>query len=337
MADAVTTRNEQRPQVAAIVVTYDQRDLLHECLVSIEVATRGEPSCQVIVVDNGSTDGSADMVRREHPAATLIELEANEGFAGGARRGIDGSDSDWVALVNNDATIDPGAMDHMLKAGKSDPRIGSVAPLICFQSRPDLVNSAGLEIDRLGIPYDRLAGVPRSMASGHRVEVFGATGCVALLRRDMLDHVGGLDQSFFAYLEDADLAWRAQMLGWRAVYEPRAIAYHRGSATITERSTRKYFLVGRNRMRMLAKNADRGQLIRYGAAIALYELAYVAFVAATDRTVAPLRGRLSGAREWGRYRRLGAGHRRPVELARATGWLGALRQRAAYAKALARP
>ena len=101
------------------------------------------------------------------------------------------------------------------------------------------------------------------------------------------------------------------MAGWSALYVPASVAYHHGSATAGEASPAKYFLVGRNRMRLLAKNAPAGQLARWGWAMALYDVAYVLFVAATDRTLAPLRGRLAGLREWRRYRRAGAAARRP--------------------------
>ena len=104
----------------------------------------------------------------------------------------------------------------------------------------------------------------------------------------MLRDVGGFDERFFAYYEDADLAWRARMRGWRCVYEPTAIVYHVHSATLGHESPRKHYLVGRNRVRTLAKNATGAQLLRFGPAILAYELAYVAFVAFTSRTLAPL-------------------------------------------------
>jgi GT2 family glycosyltransferase len=146
----------------------------------------------------------------------------------------------------------------------------------------------------------------------------------------MLDDIGGFDGGIFLYLDDADVAWRARMAGWRCLYEPRAVALHHGSATAREGSAFKYELVARNRIRLLAKNATWGQLLRWGWAMALYDLAYVLFVAATDGTLAPLRGRVRGLREWRTYRRAGAADRRPVVLAGASGWRHALRMRAAY-------
>jgi GT2 family glycosyltransferase len=186
-------------------------------------------------------------------------------------------------------------------------------------------------VDRLGVAYERLAGAPAAAGQDAPRDVFGATACVALYRRAMLDAVGGFDASFFAYLEDVDVAWRARAAGWRAVYEPRALAHHRGSASAREGSAFKYRLVGRNRMRLLAKNATTAQLVRYGALMALYDVAYVVFAGVTDRTLAPLRGRLEGLREWRRYRAAGAATRGTAALAPASaGWRGALGQWRGY-------
>jgi GT2 family glycosyltransferase len=160
--------------------------------------------------------------------------------------------------------------------------------------------------------------------------VFGASATAALYRRAMLEAVGGFDESFFAYLEDADLAWRARMAGWRAVYTPRAVVLHHHSAVLGHRSDEKYFLVGRNRIRMLAKNAARSQLLTRGWAMALFDLAYVGYGIAKSRSLAPLRGRLVGLMEWPSYRAAGQTQRCHVQLAVSPGLRGALRRNRAY-------
>jgi GT2 family glycosyltransferase len=199
-------------------------------------------------------------------------------------------------------------------------------------SRRDVINTAGLGMDRLGVAYDRLAGA-RATDGGDVVEVFGASACVALYRRAMLNEIGGFDPVFFAFMEDADVAWRARMAGWRTLYVPSAVAYHHGSATAGEASAFKYGLVGRNRVRMLARNATFGQLLVWGWAMVLYDVAYVTFVALTDHTLAPLQGRRDGLRDWKVYRRAGKARRRRIRMDLPTGPLGAWRQRAAYRKA----
>ena len=169
-------------------------------------------------------------------------------------------------MFNNDTTVEPDAVAVMLEAGRADPRIGSVAAQMRFADSHDVLNSAGLELDRLGIAADRLVG--KRLADHPEwepYEVFGATGGAALFRRTMLDQVGGFDMSYFAFYEDADLAWRAHARGWRAVYAPRAVVHHHHSATAQHGSPTKLYLVGRNRVRTLAKNATAGMLLANAA------------------------------------------------------------------------
>jgi GT2 family glycosyltransferase len=146
----------------------------------------------------------------------------------------------------------------------------------------------------------------------------------------MLDDIGGFDGGIFLYLDDADVAWRARMAGWRALYAPEAVVWHAHSATTRHGSSFKYFHVGRSRVRVLAKNAHRRLLLRYGVQMLLFDLGYVAFVAVMDRSLAPLRGRLAGLREWRTVRAATASRRRPIALDKRQGFAAALRRRRAW-------
>jgi GT2 family glycosyltransferase len=203
-----------------------------------------------------------------------------------------------------------------------------VAAQVRFAGTSEIINSAGIAVHRLGIATERFAGAPVAAASG-ATEVFGPTACFALYRRSMLTDIGGFDGRFFAYLEDVDVAWRARAAGWTCLYEPQAVAHHRGSASYGPASAAKYFLVGRNRVWLLARNATTWQLLRALPGIALYDSAYIVYVALTDGTLEPLRGRIAGLREWRSRRREADHHRRPVEL-EPGGWRAALRQHWAY-------
>jgi GT2 family glycosyltransferase len=312
------------PVVSVVVVAYRQTDALLECLDSMRVAAAKIPS-ELIVVDNGSLSA---LVRRRVPAATLVAPGFNSGFAGGVERGLAVSRGRWIAVINDDAVIEPEALAAMLVAGERSAAIGSVAAQVRFSHARDRVNSAGINVDRLGVATERLAGAPAAKAN-EACEVFGASACCALYRRAMLEQIGGFDERFFAYLEDVDVAWRARAAGWSCVYEPRAIAYHRGSATSRHGSAQKYFLVGRNRVRLLARNATGAQLLRAWPAMLAYDCAYVAYVAATARTLAPLRGRLAGLRDWRRLRREQPEQRFPVRLGGGS-WSASVRQHRAY-------
>jgi GT2 family glycosyltransferase len=306
-----------RPLISIVVVAYRVREELLACLDSIAAAAQEldreedtAPSTELIVVDNGEL---AELVRAHSPQARVLEPDANLGFAGGVQLGIEAATGAWIAPVNDDATLQPDALVRLLERGRSDPRIGTVAPQIRFELDPGTINSAGIVLDSLGVATERLAGAPVEAAGGAG-EVFGASGCVALYRAEMLAQIGGFDSEFFAYLEDVDVAWRARAAGWEAFYEPAAVAHHRGSASTGEGSARKYWLVGRNRVRLLARNATTRQLAGNLLGILLYDSAYIAYVALSDRTLAPLRGRLAGLRRWRASRASNAAARRAVAL-----------------------
>jgi len=324
--------------LSVVVVAYRQREPLVNCLRALGLAAQelqrsdqNEISAvELIVVDNGDL---SELISEASPDALLLKPDSNLGFAGGAQLGIEAASGEWIALVNDDATVEPDALRWLVQAGERDQRIGSVAAQVRFEGDRDRVNSAGIEVDSLGLATERLAGRPIADAEEPR-EVFGASACVALYRTSMLRELTGLDTRFFAYLEDVDLAWRARAAGWSAVYEPRAIAYHRGSASSGEGSATKYFLVGRNRVRLLARNATTRQLGLLWPAIVLYDLAYITYTALTDRNLAALHGRIAGLREWRSLRREGRAWRREVALCSPwTGWIQSLRQHLAYRRA----
>ncbi len=323
---------DRRVAVATIVVNHERRELLRRCLLSLESAlARIDAETELVVVDNGSSDGSVELVREHFPDVTLVSLPRNVGFAGGISQGIAASNSEWIAVFNNDTTVEPDAVALMLEAARTSPRVGSVAAQMRFADRRDVLNSAGLEIDRLGIAADRLVGTSVEINGGRPTpEVFGATGGAALFRTRMLEQVGGFDETFFAFFEDVDLAWRAQAHGWSAVYAPEAIVYHHHSATARHGSPAKLYLVGRNRVRTLAKNATARMFLRNAPRMLLYDVAYVVFASVSARSLAPLQGRLRGLREWQEYRERGAPYRRPVVLGRPLGFRRALQRHRAW-------
>ena len=317
--------------ISAIVVNHRREELLAECLASLRVALARVPGGgQTIVVDNGSADGSCARVRADHPDALLIELPENRGFAAAVEEARSRASGQWLLLLNNDAVIESDAAVELLRAAESDPEVGSVAAQMLFARTPPSINSAGIEVDRLGVAYDRLLGRDPEPPAGNPAEVFGASGGAALYRSAMLDQIGGFDASFFAFVEDADVAWRARMAGWRCLYAPAAVVHHHHSATAGHGSALKHYHVGRNRIRLLAKNADSSLLRRYGPAMVAYDTAYVLAHAVTDRSLAPLRGRIAGVREWRSYRRAGAAGRRPTDLAPVRGLRAGASRRATY-------
>ena len=319
------------PVVSAIVVNHRRADLTVSCLESVERALSVvHAATELILVDNGSGDGSAELIASRVPGAEIVALPENRGFAAAVDAGLRRASGEWVLLLNNDATIEPDGVAHMLAAGRRGDDIGSVAAEMRFAATPGVVNSAGIGVDHLWIAFDRRLGEPAGADGSEPVEVFGASGGAALLRRRMLEELGGLDPSFFFALEDADLAWRARMAGWRALCAPSAVVRHHHGASGRHASAFKHYHVGLNRIRMLAKNAAGVQLRRYWPAIVGYELAYVTYAIVADRTLAPLRGRLRGLREWRAYRSYGEPRRSEIALEPVRGVRAALARRSAW-------
>ncbi|HWC87391.1 MAG TPA: glycosyltransferase family 2 protein [Solirubrobacteraceae bacterium] len=322
--------------ISAVVVTRDERELLTACLQSLAHALAAvDGPTEIVVIDNGSSDGAQAAVRRRFPAVRLIELGENRGFAAGVNEGMRASTGEWLLLLNNDTTIAPDAAAELLAAAGHAPDVGSLAAQLRF-ARGGAVNSAGFGVDRLGIAFDRHVGEPPDAGGTAVTEVFGACAGAALMRRAMLEDVGGFDESFFMYLDDVDLAWRAQMRGWRCLYVPAAVVHHHHSASSGHGSGFKHEHVGRNRVRLVAKHMPSGELLRYGPAMVVYDAAFVVFAAVTDRTLAPLRGRWSGVRDWRSYRARGR-DRRPVALAPVQGLARALARRRGVLGAHAAP
>jgi GT2 family glycosyltransferase len=289
--------------VSAVIVTMKQREPVVRCIASVLVALESvEGETEVVVIDNGSTDGTVERVRTEFPNVRVVERGRNTGFASGAAEGVRQTTGDWILFLNDDAEIEHDAVAAMLTVAETHECVGSVAAKLLFADS-DRINSAGLSVDRLGVGYDRHVGSPASAGETEPVEIFGASAGCALMRRAMLADIGGIDETFFMYLEDLDVAWRARARHWRSLYVPHAVAHHHHSLTARHGSDFKYFHVGRNRVRALAKNASTSHLVRYAVPMIVYDLAYIGFVALTDRSLAPLHGRIQGLREWRRYRR----------------------------------
>jgi GT2 family glycosyltransferase len=312
--------------LSAVVVAFGHTELVAACLASLDAAlARVEGESELIVVANRAVAAP--------PSAVVLEGSSELGFAGAVGAALAVARGEWIALVNDDCVVEPDALAELLAAGSAAPDVGSVAAQVRFAGRSDMINSAGLEVDELGVARERRLGEPAAAAETDVADVFGASATLALYRRAMLDSLGGLDASFFAYLEDADLAWRARMAGWRCVLAPRAVALHHHSATLGHASDAKYALVGRNRVRMLAKNASGRQLRRRLLAIVAYDLLYVAHAAVADRTLAPLAGRIDGLRDWRSYRAAGRPARRETRLRPAAGVRDALRRNRVYRSA----
>lgn len=210
---------------------------------------------EVVLVDNASSDGSVEHVRSRWPAVKVVESDVNLGFAGGNDLGIRQAGGRHVVLLNNDTRVRLGWLRALVECAESDPRIGAVTSKLLFMDRPGVIQNAGSLLLTDGSGGDRGTGEEDRGQYDRREEVFAACAGAALFTRPMLEDVGNLDRTFFAYYEDTDLSWRMRLRGWRVVYEPAAVVEHVHSGTSVEWSPFFIFHVDRNRLFMILKNA----------------------------------------------------------------------------------
>jgi GT2 family glycosyltransferase len=210
--------------VSIIVVNYNGMAFLDKCLGALR--RQSYPSVEVLLVDNGSMDGSVEFVREKYPEVKVIENGENIGFARANNVGIRASRGELIATLNNDTEASPGWLDALAGAMLSDDRVGMCASKMLRMDDPSIIDSTGICISRSGACWDR--GMFELDGGQYEAmeEVFGPCAGAALYRRSMLDEVGLFDEDFTSYLEDTDLAFRGRLAGWRCLYVPKAVVYH---------------------------------------------------------------------------------------------------------------
>jgi len=246
----VNSSPESRPKVSIVIPNWNGAAHLPTCLDSLKQQTY--PHVETIVADNGSTDGSLVLLACEYPWAHVLAMHRNLGFTGACNAGIKASTGDIIVLLNNDTETDPHWIEEVVAAFERHPEAGLVASKMRLFDQRDTLHTAGDYFRTDGIPGNR--GVWENDQGQYDQEeaVFSACGGSAAYRRTMLDQVGLLDQDFFFSCEDLDMAWRAQLAGWRCIYAPQAIVYHKLSAT--GGGTTASYYNGRNFILLLVKD-----------------------------------------------------------------------------------
>jgi GT2 family glycosyltransferase len=250
-------KDRGRGAISVVVVNWNRCELLRACLESLAHQTTDRPF-EVIVVDNGSADGSADMVERDFYARAafrlrLIRNTRNLGFCAANNQGFAVSESEFVALLNNDAEAEPDWLQSLRQVFEHGPDVGMAASKILVYEDPDRIDKVGHLIYPDGQNRGRGTGELDAGQYDRVEETLWPDGCAAMYRRAMLDVIGGFDEDFFAYADDAELGLRGRIAGWRCLYTPQAVVRHHRGATLGKFSTRRLALIERNRVLLVAK------------------------------------------------------------------------------------
>ncbi|MBO5092744.1 MAG: glycosyltransferase family 2 protein [Lachnospiraceae bacterium] len=220
-----------------------------------------QPAFPIIVVDNGSTDGSVEFMEREFPEVRLIRFSENRGFCGAVNAGIAVAKTPYVILLNNDTTVGAGFVSYLTEAVSRNQNYFSVGAKMVSMKQPELIDDAGDYYCALGWAFARGKGKSASRYT-KPCNVFAACAGAAIYRRDILERLGGFDEAHFAYLEDMDIGYRARLCGYRNRFEPKALVYHAGSASSGSRyNAFKVRLSSRNSVYLIGKNMPPLQII----------------------------------------------------------------------------
>ncbi len=246
--------------VSVIIVNWNGRHLLPECLDSLRAQTR--PADEIVVIDNGSNDGSQALIRERYPEVTLVELDDNKGFSAANNIAIHRAKGDYIALLNNDLLVAPQWIATMVAAIETDASLGSCACKMLSYNRRNIIDAAGMNYSKSGEASNRGFGEQDGEEFSRPKTVFGACAGAALYRATMLQDIGLFDEDLYIYYEDVDLAFRAQLTGYNCLYVPEAVVYHHHSASNSNPANKYYYLV-RNNVLVIAKTVPTPLLGRY--------------------------------------------------------------------------
>jgi GT2 family glycosyltransferase len=313
--------------IAVVVPSWNSADLLPRCLDSLAAQ---EVELELMVVDNGSTDGSVALL--EERGVPHLALPSNRGFAAAVNLGVARVDAGAVLVLNADTVLEPSCVGALAAALEADPGLGGVQPRILQleggegeSGDPDAARlySAGMRLSADGRAFETGAGEKQGATGRERREIFGVCGAACLLRRELFDELGGYDESYFSFYEDVDLNVRGRVAGWRFDYVPEAVVWHLGNASWLANAPRpgawNARLVARNRIATQAKFVPARALPR----ILAVEAGSLARAARERRLAATLRGKLEGLARLPRSLRERRRLHQTSDLRAAQRWLGA--------------
>jgi len=269
------------PRLTVTLTNYNGRVLLEPMLSSLQRQTL--EGFATVVVDDGSTDGSVEYLRERWPAVTVVSLPGNSGVTAAMNEALAHADTELVALFNNDMELDERCLAELVDSLDRHPEAGSATPKMLDAAERDVLDGAGDVLNWRGGGGRRGHGERDVGQYDRPSEIFGPCGGAALFRRSALESVGTFDPAYYAYYEDIDWAFRAQLAGFRCRYVPSALLYHHGSATLGKGITDfNGYQLWRNPIWLVAKCYPTGSLLRHAPALLRGQLGNL-FVAVRER------------------------------------------------------
>lgn len=259
--------------VSVIIVNWNGAHLLRQCLDSI--FRQSFTDYEIILVDNGSADNSVQLLESEYPAVKIVKLASNQGFAGGNNEGLMYASGEFIVLLNTDATLAENWLEVNVNAMKTDAAIGSCFAKIVIEGTT-LIDSAG---DQFSSAFHavKIGEFEEESRYCERRFVTGACAAAVMYRRSMIDQIGLFDQDFFLNAEDTDLNMRAWLAGWKCLFIPESVAYHKVNATIGRLSDTAVYYYSRNIEWVWLKNVPLKPMIKFLPQRFLYELISFAY------------------------------------------------------------
>lgn len=257
-------------KTAVVILNWNTEGFLKDLLPGLLKSVEAVEGAEVIVADNASTDGSLKVMKELFPEVRTIVFEKNFGFTGGYNRAFDQIDSDLFVLINSDIEVTDGWLEPLIEWMKGHPECGACAPkLHSYQEREkfEYAGAAGGYLDRYGYPFCRGRVLKRLETDKGQydspADVLWATGACLMVRSEVYRKLGGLDDRFFAHMEEIDLCWRMQLEGYRVCIVPESTVYHIGGGTLPASSPFKLYLNFRNNLMMLENNLARTFALGY--------------------------------------------------------------------------
>ena len=251
--------SDNKLNVSIIIPHWNNVDILSDCLESISSIKLS--NFEIIIVDNASSDNSVDWIKSNYPKVNLIENDKNYGYAGGCNIGAKHAEGDKLIFLNNDTVLDPDCISHMLKSINANPNMAVVQPKVLNyfdKTLFDYAGGAGGHMDIYCFPIARgRIFAKQEYDNGqydNREKCFWASGTCLMIRNKLFHKAGGFDDAFFAHMEEIDLCWKVQSMGYEVWAEPKAVIHHKNGLTLPMYSHKKYYLNHRNSLLMLFGN-----------------------------------------------------------------------------------